>query len=155
MTAADTWCNWLWQGIPTVIEKRTGLTAWIRLNFTLQTSWVALHFIVLKSDKDLWQQLTKSPLFYESHRTAEIFSESLSSGPYTSCPLELLGLPGYLFVKGSFRNSCDIYLLCWCCFCVSILTFPFFFLPPLQSQVTPAGAQYNGQGGDGRGPDAF
>ena len=30
---------------------------------------------------------------------------------------------------------------------VSILTFPFFFLPPLQSQVTPAGAQYNGLGG--------
>ena len=57
MTAADTWCNWLWQGIPTVIEKRTGLTAWIRLNFTLQTSWVVLYFVVGES---VWDRIGPS-----------------------------------------------------------------------------------------------
>ena len=129
MTAADTWCNWLWQGIPTVIEKRTKLIAWIRLNFTLQTSWVALNVIVRESHKDLWQQLTKCPLFYESYRAGKIFSESLSSGPYPSCPLELLRLPGYSFVKGSFRKSCDIYLLCWYCFLSPIWHFPFSSSP--------------------------
>ena len=102
MTAADTWCNWLWQGIPTVIEKRTGLTAWIRLNFTLQTSWVALHFIVRESDKDLWH-LTKSPLFFMNHTVqTKYFLKAYHLGHTLAAPLSYWGFLDIYLWRAAF-----------------------------------------------------